>query len=189
MAQAINCNYARAAIRELCQREYTQCGTAKRLPQESIAKVMDEYNKQFSDMKLPLSDARRRISKLISIFNRRWNPQSHKDIFLDVFSVSAWADLPPAEKSEHTIQNCSACRTKHVLLTRSFPDKRNKRALKKEDPVIIFNGQDLLSTASFGKKVLNELNVITEQKFKKPVEDVLSETPQSKLVVKLSSQE
>ena len=93
------------------------------------------------------------------------------------------------EKSEHTLQSCSACCTKHVLLTRSFPDKRSKRTLTKEDPVIMFNDQDLSSTADFGKKVLSELNVITEEKFKKPVEDVLSETPQSKLVVKLSSQE
>lgn len=75
-----------------------------------------------------------------------------------------------------------------MSLTRSFPDKHTKKERKK-DPAIMFKDQDLLSSASFGKKVLTELNVITEERFKKPVQDVLCETPRSKLTVKPSSRE
>lgn len=191
MAQAINCNFARTAIRTLCQREFTQSGTAKRFPRASIAKVVEEYNTRFSeqDLKLSLTVAYKRIPELLGAFNRRWNPQSQKGIFLNMFSLSAWTDLPSDEKSKHSLQNCLACRTQHVSLTRAFPDKRSKQLLKDKEPSVSFNDQDLSSLANFGKKALNELNAITGEKFNKSVQDILSETPQSKLIVKPSSQE
>jgi glutaredoxin-related protein len=51
MSQAINCNYARTAIRVLCQREYSQCGSVKQLSQATMVKVVDEYNKCFSQLR------------------------------------------------------------------------------------------------------------------------------------------
>ena len=194
MSQAINCNFARTAIRVLCQREYSQCGSVKQLSQASMVKVVDEYNKCFSQLRpqmhLSLTTAKKRVRQLLDEFNKKWHPQSQKDTFLSVFSLNSWSNLPLEEKNKHTLQDCSACFEQHLSLTRAFPcNKAFKTKLKSEDPVISFNQQDLSSPSNLGKKALNELNAICEEQFKKSFQDVICETPQSKLIKKPSSQE
>ena len=58
-----------------------------------------------------------------------------------------------------------------------------------ELPEINFSEQDLSSPSNFGNTALTKLNTICKEKFKMSVQDVLSETPRSKLVIKPSSQE
>ena len=191
MSQAINCNYARTAIRVLCQREYSQRGFVKQLSQASIAKVVEEYNKCFSpQMHLSLTTAKKRVRQLLDKFNKKWHPQSLKDTFLNVFSLNSWTSLPLEEKNKHTLQDCSACSRQHLSLTRAFPcNKAVKTKLKKDEPVISFNEQDLSSPSNLGKKALNELNAICEEQFHQSFQDVICETPRSKLIKKPSSQE
>lgn len=191
MSQAINCNYARAAIRVLCQRECSQRGSVKQLSQASIVKVVDNLFSEFnSQMHLSLTTAKKRIRQLLDEFNKKWHPQSLRDTFLSVFSLNSWTILPLEEKNKHTLKGCSACSKQHLSLTRAFPcNKAMKTKLKNEDPVISFNEQDLSSPSNLGKKALRELNAICEEQFKKSVQDVICETPRSKLIKNPSSQE
>lgn len=191
MAQAINCNYSRTAIRSLCQREFDQCGSVKYLSRASIVKVVEEYNRRFSvvpGMQLSLSVAHKRIRPVLAMFTRRWHPESQKDLFLNVFSLTSWLHLPLEEKSKHTLQKCSACNTQHVSLTRAFPVKKGKIRSQKQ-PIVAFHEHDLSSPSQFGKKALKELNAICTENFEQSFQDVITETPRSKLVIKPSSQE
>lgn len=191
MAQAINCNYSRTAIRELCQEEFVVSGTAKRLPHESLVKVVERYNIHFSEQQLQLSldIAKKRVRPLLTLFTKKWYPESQKPIFLDTFSLNAWNHLPLEEKHKHSLQQCVACHTQQLSLTRAFPYKKGKAMLQHEQPVIAFNEQDLASPSNLGRKALQQLNNICEDKFKRSVQDVITETPKSKLIRKPSSRE
>ena len=188
MSEAINCNYARTAIRVLCQREYEQCGFVKCLPDTSLEKVVEEYNKRYSEsrpgMNLSLTTAKRRVHQLLADFNKKWHPQSQKNAFLSFFSLTSWVNLPLVDKNKHSLQDCSACHEQHLSLTKAFPviSKALKAKLKK-NPTISFNERDLSSPSNLGKKALTELNAICEQQFKKSFEKVVCETPRSKLTI------
>ena len=93
------------------------------------------------------------------------------------------------KKNEHTLQQCTPCHTHHLSLTRAFPDKKSKPLLQHAMPIIKFNEHDLSSEANLGKKALVELNSICEEQFQKPIQEVIAETPKSKLIIKPSSQE
>ena len=151
MSQRINCNYARTAIRVLSQEEFAQCdGIAKRLTRASLLKIVEEYNRIFSDqrpsMNLTTDITEKRVHQLLDMFNKRWHPSNQRNVFLDAFSQSAWHRLPSEEKDKHTLAQCSACRTQHLSLTLSFPDKRDKILLKREMPAIAFNEHLLLTS-------------------------------------------
>ena len=189
MTQAINCNFSRTAVHSLCQREFTNCGNVKKLLNESIVKVVEEYNRRFSEqgacMQLPIDIGHVRIRQLLSTFNKKWHPQSLKETFLSTFSLTAWTRLPLEEKSKHTLQNCSACHTQHLSLTRAFPDRKGNTKLQNKVPMITFNKQDLSSSDQFGKKALK---AICGEQFNKTVQEVICETPRSKLIIKPSRQ-
>jgi len=46
---------------------------------------------------------------------------------------------------------------------------------------VFFQQKDLLSPTRFGQKPLQELNTLTEENFSKPIQDVLIDTPRSRL--------
>ena len=141
MAQAINCNYSRTAIRVLCQEEFAKCGVAKCLPYLSLVKVVEAYNRHFSEqgqcMNLSLAVAKKRVHPLLTTFNKRWNLYSQKTTFLDVFSLTSWNQLPLEEKNKHTLQQCSECHTQHLSLTKAFPDKKDRTMLQHQMPVTL----------------------------------------------------
>ena len=74
MAQAINCNYARTAIRTLCQKEFG--GVGRKLSRAAIDKVVKDYNNFFAQqgqkMNLSPSNVYKTIPSLISAFNKKW---------------------------------------------------------------------------------------------------------------------
>ena len=59
----------------------------------------------------------------------------------------------------------------------------------RQKPLIFFNKKDLLSPTRFGRKALQELNTLTEENFGKPIQDVLIDTPRSRLSKKPTSDE
>lgn len=63
-----------------------------------------------------------------------------------------------------------------------------KRVFKKK-PIICFRGADLSSPKTFGRKTLKELNAVTKEKFGKPIQEVLTETPRSHICKKPTSNE
>lgn len=183
MGEAINCNYARTAVRELCHK---QCGLAK--PSRSaLTKVAEEYNKAFSNqgtrMMLPIQSAHLRISRVLALFKKPWRPKGQREIFLDVFSLESWNKLPTQSKIGHTIKNCIACSSEHSSLTESFPFKPTT---KKHS--ITFDKTDLSSSTSLVRKALGELNTICRQQFQVSASEAITSTPRSNLAIKPSSQ-
>lgn len=110
-------------------------------------------------------------------------------MFTATFTLTAWTRLPVDEKEKHTIEQCMECRRQHLSLTRAFPDKKSKKLLQEELPVIQFSKRDLESPTRCGRKALRELNAICQEQFHKPVQTVINDTPKSRLILKPSSQE
>lgn len=137
-------------------------------------------------MLLSLTVAKKRVRPLLTLFNKKWYPHSQKPVYLDTFSLNSWNQLSLDRKNIHTLQQCVACHTQHRSLTRAFPGKKDKTMLK---PVIEFNEHDLSLPANLGEKALTELNSICEETFNRPIQEVIAETPNSKLIIKPSSQE
>ena len=188
MNQSINCNYARTSIRTLYQRKLGK--ESKRLSRAELTAVVKEYNERFESqaLRLEVSTGYKRIPDLIATFNKKWHPQSQKNTYLSVFSLSAWTQLPTEEKSKHTLRNCKECHRQHISLSRAFPAKNGKKELENEQTAIVFTTRDLSSPTKCGRKVLSELSAICQENFKQSFQEVISETPRSKLVQKPSSQ-
>ena len=194
MAETINCNYSRVALHELWTSLPNQRGAMKKIVRSDILKVVEEYNRNFSEqgsqMKLLTNSAHISVRQILTFFNKRWHPKGQKKIFLDIFSFNSWQQLSKDDKGKHSIRNCVACPIEHASLTKSFPSKSSKRkqgiSIKK---AITFNEDDLSSASSFGKKALMELNTISQQHFQGSASEILSDTPRSQLIKKPSSQE
>ena len=187
MAQTINCNYSRCAIRSLCQRITNN--SRRRLGEADLLLAIDEYNDRFEGVTMHMEQSlgNKRIRPLLLTFNRKWHPQNQKDTFLKVFSLSAWSHLPAEEKKKHQLTDCKECPKQHLSLTRAFPSK-HKTKLVNDKPIITFKKNDLSSPQQCGKKVLAEMTAICQESFHKSFQEVIASTPNSKLMVKPSSQ-
>lgn len=78
MSQAINCNYARTAIRSISQRKVE---SGKQLSHTVIAVVVADYNQHFEGhdmMQLRLAVALKRIPDLFATFNKKWYPHNQQ---------------------------------------------------------------------------------------------------------------
>ncbi len=189
MAQTINCNYSRCAIRSLSQRLINN--SRRRLSQGELQVVMDEYNERFEGASLHMTPSlgNKRIRSLLLTFTRKWHPQNQKDMFLKVFSLSAWSHLPAEEKRKHQLTDCQECPKQHLSLTRAFPSRyKTKAVLHEKNPTITFEKHNLSSQQQCGRKVLTEMTAICQESFQKSFQEVIASTPNSKLMVKPSSQ-
>ena len=170
MAEAINCNYSRAAIHELCQSLYRLCGK-KKLQHSAILQAIEEYNKTFADqgsrMTLTADSSHIRVRKILSLFNQRWHPNDKKKVFLRNFSLEAWKLLPAEVKNKHTMSLATMNISLHFLTSKLRGEKKS----------IAFNDNDLSSPTNLGRKALDELNTICKQQFQVSAQDVLTSTP------------
>ena len=71
---------------------------------------------------------------------------------------------------------CKICQTNYPSLSRSFPTRKNMTS-----PEISFTPEDLSSPENFASKLLREANSISQAKFKKSIQQVIEETPKSRL--------
>ena len=184
---SINCNYARTGVRNLYQRI---AKPFQRISHSDQTSVIDSYNKQYEgqNMYLVPTVGYKRIPELLVSFNKKWHPQSQKKLFLQVFSISEWKNLPVDEKQKHSISNCRECVSKHLSLSRAFPARHCRTQLENEDPVVSFSKSNLSSPKRFGKKVLADLNAISQENFCTSFQQVITSTPKSHLIPKPSSQ-
>lgn len=134
-------------------------------------------------MELPAQSAHLRIGRILTLFNKPWHPKGQREVFLDIFSMESWNQLPAQNKKNHTIIKCVACSSEHSSLTELFP---YKPAAKKSS--ITFDGTDLSSSTNLACKALAELNIICRQQFQVSANEALASTPRSNLVIKPSSQ-
>lgn len=151
-----------------------------KLPHGSISKIMADFNQHFSSVpgyNVDYSTTAKKFQGIWRRFNMRWHASSGRKDFLEASSLNAWKQLSSEEKQKHTLNNCSECPKSMPNLFGSFPLAKKRNTL----PSISLSPQDLSNTKRFGKKVLRELNVVTNTRFSQPIEHVLVSTPKLKL--------
>ena len=156
------------------------------LPKGSYYKIMRDYNEHFSEvpkLQVTYSTAAKRFPTITRRFNERWHPAGARETFLTTFSICKWKQLPLNEKQDHSLHDCKACQNHSSELVNTFPGSRKTTKL----PLIKFTKADFSTPANFGRKALRELNVVAETTFKKSIQDVLVETPKSKVIHKPTS--
>ena len=156
------------------------------LPKDSYYKIMRDYNEHFSEvpkLQVTYTTAAKRFPTIMWCFNERWHPAGARETFLTTFSICKWKQLPLNEKQDHSPHNCKACQNHSSELVNTFPGSRKTTKL----PLIKFTKADFSTPAKFGRKALRELNVVAETTFKKSIQDVLVETPKSKVIHKPTS--
>ena len=178
----ISCNYAVAILRTITQKQYAK---KKTLDTPTYSKITEEYNLQFvdySDMVLPRSIVVKKLKKLMSKFNKKWNPASMRTVYLETFSTTSWAKLSESEKKEHSVIKCTKCPMAYALLHNTF--KGNK--IKDEEMQITLNSSQLSSPKKCAMSALKQLNAICTYKFGESAQSIIACTPRSQLTTQLS---
>ena len=178
---AINCSFARAAVRTIVQMHYVPKGSKTTL----LSQVFEKYSKQFADypnMQLQKTTIFRNAITTSSTFNKRWNPNEMRNVYINTFSTDEWNDLHPDDKKKHTVRNCTACSLSYGAVHHSYPSRCNTKLEKAKSAVITLDVDQMSSPTKCGKSVLSRLNGICEVSFGNSAQAVLVETPNSKLV-------
>ena len=177
MAETINCNFGRTAVRAIAQNLYVQNGCVKKFPPKAMAQLMQKYQSIFNDTpSMQLSTTTSTVIKLLATFNSHWHLQEKKNDFMKTFSIAEWKKL--IQQAGHTIKQCHTCQTQYQLLTSAFPHKQTSE----KKTTITFTSDDLTSPASIGRAVISQLDPIAHQHTGQSAEQVLSTT--SKLMVR-----
>ena len=105
-----------------------------------------------------------------------------KEAYLSVFSIDAWKTLSQEERQKHTLKECKVCNEKFAILNNAFPAyvKRGKKPIAVPKKVV----QIVSTPKALGRKVLRELDNLSQERFQKSGEDVLIDAPKSHLVRK-----
>lgn len=192
MTDSINCNFARCAVKHFMSTRMKR----NKLPKGAMPQIVRDYNSNFGNvqaLQVTHKLASKKFLPILRLFNNKWHPQESKNAYLSVFSVDEWKVLPPEEKETHTISDCKACCEKFAAFSNAFPSPRRRGkkpiVVSKRCVNIELSEQDLSSSKCLGRKVLRELNTISQLRFQKSGEEVLVETPKSHIVLKPTSEE
>lgn len=182
MNKAISCNYARSAIHHFTTKYITK---NQRLPKGSVSKILHDYNQHFANnpnLKTTYTIVSKKFLQITRLFSNKWHPREARDEFITTFSTR-WDRLDPTEKSSHTLRECKICKEKYQSLSQSFPapQRTNKES---KSPQISFSPDDMSTPRLFGSRLIKEANSICETHFQKSVQEVVGETPRSRLVLK-----
>lgn len=181
----LTCNFARVAIRHFTQEQMTK---SCKLPKGSVTRAIRNYNNHFTEtpaMQVTFSYASKHFTSISRRFNNRWTPPKARLDYLTQFGLKTWERLSMPEKVNHTLHDCKECDTQFPVLSAAFPGP--KKVVR--TPTIAFTKTDLSTPQRFGRKVLRELNTLTQSQFGKSFEDVVQTTPRSRLIKKPSSAE
>ncbi len=169
----INCGYARTAIREL-----TPCVQQKgRYARDcDKAKRSTEFRKLFSSFEFPPSlfesDGTRsstfdnNCERILTIFQRRWNPTSKRSEYETRFSTTNWKALTLQAKQEHSLSNCVACSKELLDLQEAFPARPTY--VVTASPLVSLPEQQTSSRRverQLGRRVLGELDQLWHDRF------------------------
>lgn len=180
MSIAINCGYARVALRGFVQ-NHTKPGSRLPTTKKEGELVLDDYNQHFKDypnIQLPKS-VLKRIPGLMKSFNKKWRPGKARSSYLTAFSKKSWDGVEEKEKKRHRVKDCHVCETKYQSLNSAFPAAP---AHINSTTTITFSSEELLSPRKLGRKVLGELSPICQGCFGTSPQEVLEMTPKSRLV-------
>ena len=160
MTDSINCNFARCAVWHFVSARMKR----NKFPKGVMPQTVQDYNKHFASiqgLQVTHKVASNKFLPIVRLFNNKWHPQEMKDAFLAVFSLDEWKVLPEEEKATHTVKDCKACSERFVAFSNAFPSpkRRGKKpiAIPKRTATIELSEQDLCSSRSLGRKVLENL--------------------------------
>ena len=189
MSEAINCNFARCAVLH-CMRKRIK------LPRGEMPHIIREYNSIFTStpaLQVTQKVAANKFAAICRTFNRKWHPQEMKSTYISTFSLENWNALSLEERSRHALRNCTSCSKNFAAFSAAFPSPKSiiKKPLlpQPKSTGIKFCEQDLSSPKALGRKVLQELNTISEERFQMSAKSVLADTPRSHLVLKPTYEE
>ena len=167
MSIAINCAYARVALREFHQRHQIHFGNSRALERGSKKKIVEDYNehfKSFPNLLLPYTVAVKKLPKLLHDFNQRWHPQEQHRCYIDTFSTDSWKALCEKEKQQHTVRNCEICMKSHPILVKAFPGGTYiSTNAQSNSQCISLSDSDISSPRALGRKVLEEITPICQK--------------------------
>ena len=198
MSESIQCNFARCAVRYFMSAQLTK---RNQLPRGKMPVVIRNYNKHFTaedNLQVSCSQASKKFPVICKLFSNKWNPKELRESYISAFGIEAWSALTADEKAKHTLQRCSACLESYPSLSAAFPTPRRKavrprgRLISKavtESTTIKLSKKDLSSPSNLGRKVLQDLNRISLEKFQKSGQELLTITPKSQLQKKPTKQE
>ena len=154
--------------------------------------VTREYNQYFAEeegLRVSCSQASQKFPVICKLFANKWNPNDLRESYLSAFSSEAWSTLTAEEKAKHTLKKCSACKENYPDLSAAFPTPRRKAISRAKTTTIKLSKADISTPTSLGRKILQELNQISQQAFQKSGQEILIQTPKSQLQKKPTKQE
>ena len=60
---------------------------------------------------------------ILDVFSQNWNGATHKEQYIQAFTLSNWKSLSSEQQLLHTLSYCTACYTESGPLQQSFPLK------------------------------------------------------------------
>ena len=170
-SSAVNCGYARVAIREL-----TPCKRAvnKEERQEEFQKLFGlptysiPINYYHEPSKNRPSAFNKHADAVVDGFARKWHPSEARGEYVKVFSIENWKRLSPEQQSKHTLKSCVACYDNHYGNQLLFPVKP---AFVPETPTVSISLNH--TERENAKRILTESNRLWEQNYGRKFSDAL----------------
>lgn len=105
MTIAINCGFARVAVRELRGKHSQDNGQHSHL----YKLVSEEYNTFFSlHPQMQLREGTymaQQMKQICQLFNKQWHPQQRLQEYTSTFAMHNWGKLPTSQKQQHSCKD------------------------------------------------------------------------------------
>ena len=139
-AAAINCGFARCAIRELTMRNTNEVKRASEF--HELFKDCPNYGIEesyFDNIGTNDSLFNRHCSKIIDSWQKKWHPKESRLDYERTFTVSKWKELPNDKKQRHTLSCYHQCHKLHLDTQFKFPQK----PVFQPTPIISLNDEEI----------------------------------------------
>ena len=185
----INCGYARTAIRELTSTSRAKHrGVVHKLQQATKFRQLFDLptyelpSNLFDSCATKWSPFDKHCDTIVKLFLKKWHPTAKRVEY--TFSIEKWKALAESEKSKHTLSKCKACCQEDIQ--KAFPWKP---VYTPPIPPPIINQENIpLNTISnekeLGRKLLQEINSVWQNKFDHPITKVISKICQRQTLLK-----
>ncbi|KAL5517132.1 hypothetical protein EMCRGX_G002607 [Ephydatia muelleri] len=181
MMTEISCNYAITTLRTITQKQYAK---KTKLDTHTYTKITEAYNQQFSDypdMVLSRSTVVKKLKKLMSTFNKKWNPTIMRTTYMETFSPTEWMKLCDDEKKEHSVRKCTKCPIAYGCLHSAFHHRKGSKPDENELQIFL-TSEHLSSPKKLARNALLQLNAICSSKFGESAQSIIARTPGSQLI-------
>ena len=181
MMTEISCNYAITTLRTITQKQYAK---KTKLDTHTYTKITEAYNQQFSDypdMVLSRSTVVKKLKKLMSTFNKKWNPTIMRTTYMETFSPTEWMKLCDDEKKEHSVSKCTKCPIAYGCLHSAFHHRKGSKPDENELQIFL-TSEHLSSPKKLARNALLQLNAICSSKFGESAQSIIARTPGSQLI-------